>query len=397
VYRWPTNRIRESEKATEQTEYLYIMEDPDSGRQHEGKIVVGGFPDNSAISRYDGIVSIDTSSTNVGVDFPVGTESAPVNNLTDARKIADARILRKFNIRGSLTGGHFYLPQQAYDGFLFSADDNAVIDLNGQSFNQAVFLGLDIKGDAAGSSFKTVGGRILGVQNVNLTRCITTGFKGRTRLFPGEHIFDRCFSGEAGADATAIFDLKEPGVHEIGLRSWPGGVEFYNSTNDENRISIDEVAGQVILGGSNTATAGTKIFTLRGVGRFINTGIDESIVEREGYIGLGSVATDTFVEGVVYVGETSGTVGTDFPIGTLSNPCQNVTDAISIANFRNISQIRIIEGGSYNIDDGVTIPDGFIIKANDPRSISLNIKSSNIVNSCTFDSIAMSGNFEFLT
>jgi hypothetical protein len=122
VFRWATANI--TTPHTEFTELLYIMTDTTTGRTHKGKLVVGGFPSESAFRRYLNVVTIDvvngTPLTTPGVfEFPIGTPDTPVNNEADARTIADFLGILSYQ----LINGSSISIDSNYDGWSFAGKD----------------------------------------------------------------------------------------------------------------------------------------------------------------------------------------------------------------------------------------------------------------------------------
>jgi len=68
TYTWPSSNI--SEPSLVSVQYLYIMSDVVTGRVQKGKFTVGGFPDDSARSRYHEHVHISPDGTAL---TPIGT------------------------------------------------------------------------------------------------------------------------------------------------------------------------------------------------------------------------------------------------------------------------------------------------------------------------------------
>lgn len=103
---------------------------------------------------YSGVY-VDSVNGVSGTDWPIGTPSCPVDNLTDAITIAAARKTTTFQIRDS--SGNLVIPAtmngyvfvgRSCVGFLTGLDQ---IDLNEQNSNNCTFINLVVKGDANGS------------------------------------------------------------------------------------------------------------------------------------------------------------------------------------------------------------------------------------------------------
>lgn len=187
LYVWPTSNI--TTQPTVKTEFIYVMQDTVTGQIQEGKIVLGGFPDQSAISRYESMVHIDPANgvplTTPGVfEFPIGTPGTPVSNVTDARTIADFLGVRQYHVNGAitLTANH--------DNWTFAGEEprQDIITVNpGVTTDDSSFSRIGIRGTLSGTISAsecligpTVGGTI-GVAGV-FTDC---GFQGVIELADG--------------------------------------------------------------------------------------------------------------------------------------------------------------------------------------------------------------------
>jgi type 1 fimbria pilin len=178
VFRWRSSDI--TTQPTEYTEYLFVMTDNTpvvgTGRTQKGKIIVGGYPSDSAKRRFNGRVWIDTGSGNSGTGFPTGAEDKPVDNLADAVLIAAEEDLTAYNLRGSiqLTSAHTNWR------FYGVSPEDAIIDVNGQSVAGSEFDRIGIRNAVSGSIscseclIGISGGTVSGLQGT-FTSC---GFDG---------------------------------------------------------------------------------------------------------------------------------------------------------------------------------------------------------------------------
>jgi len=108
VFRYPSSLI--NTQPLVQTEILFIMTRTGGladNRTHIGKIVLGGFTDNSASNLYDGAVTLDEGNLSgnavPGTTYPTGTKAHPSDNPADARLIANREGLRAYDIVGAAT------------------------------------------------------------------------------------------------------------------------------------------------------------------------------------------------------------------------------------------------------------------------------------------------------
>jgi hypothetical protein len=212
---------------TANTEIIYVMDDTVTGQIQEGKIVLGGFPDESAIARYESVVHIDTTGGGVaGTAFPIGTPGTPVDNPTDARTIADALGIRQYHVNGqiTLTANH--------DNWTFAGEEprqDIVVVQAGVSVADSSFDRVGIRGELTGSISAsecligpTVGGT-LGVNGV----FTDSGFSGTIRLAAGA-VFRGLRVNWLDLGGTVI-DFNNPGLTTQFLVICAGNAIFRNA------------------------------------------------------------------------------------------------------------------------------------------------------------------------
>jgi hypothetical protein len=92
-------------------------------------------------------VHIDTIVGTSGTEFPIGTASTPVDNLTDAKAIAIANNIEIFKVRGSIT------LDSTFDRYTFLgyASNTSAVDLNGKSAINSAFISMLVSGQCNGS------------------------------------------------------------------------------------------------------------------------------------------------------------------------------------------------------------------------------------------------------
>lgn len=158
---------------------LYVMTNA-AGRTHAGKLVIGGYPSDSAIRRFQQKVWIDTVAGAAGTAFPLGTPENPVSNVIDARTIANREKLTAYNLRGAIT------LTAAHQNWTFygTAPDDAIVTVQaGVSVAGAEFDRCGIRGDLTGAisciecMIGTSGGFVTGLRGT----FVTCGFDGTIR------------------------------------------------------------------------------------------------------------------------------------------------------------------------------------------------------------------------
>lgn len=211
-------------------------------------------------SSFNGGVSVDTTSAFSGTEFPVGTPEQPVNNLSDALTIANARGLETFFILSSLTLASLNFDNKRFIGFserqtTITLDPSA--SLANAEFTRATITGT-LDGDAALLDC-TVG--TLTFLNGLIKRC---GLQGTVTLGGSSPAaFINCYDSLAGT-GVPIVDMGGSG-QELIVRNYNGAIQINNKTGADD-ASIDVDSGRVIL--DSTVTAGDII--VRGVGTLVD-------------------------------------------------------------------------------------------------------------------------------
>lgn len=223
---------------------------------------------NIQLLRYGGAVHIDPGSPYSGTAFPMGTEEFPVNNQADAISIATTNNINRFHTRRLLT------LSQAYPDWTFVGEgEEAVVQLNGQDVADSEFFNCRVEG--------TLGNGPIGLTNCDIqdiddfegtaTEC---GIETGEITFVGTSSFIRCHSKVPGL-STPIFNLNGSG-YNLEFRAYSGGINLRGFVDAGDKVSIDMIAGQIILDSSNTA--GTA--ALRGVGKLTDNSGAGFIVDR---------------------------------------------------------------------------------------------------------------------
>ncbi len=163
-FRWALSNI--TTPLADFSQILVIMENA-SGRQHDSKIVTGGFPSDLAIQRFQGAIHIDVAAGAAGTAFPLGTPENPVNNVADAKTIATANNVLSYQITGAVT------INTNHDGWEFKGTDpniDIITFAAGNSIIGATFEQLTILGDMSGKMSArdcTIGGTALTVTGID--------------------------------------------------------------------------------------------------------------------------------------------------------------------------------------------------------------------------------------
>ncbi|MCK5613011.1 carboxypeptidase regulatory-like domain-containing protein, partial [Candidatus Pacearchaeota archaeon] len=197
----------------------------------------------------DGAVWIDTNVSNTSTElFVSGTADNPVSTLAAATTIADALGLKRFEI----TSRSMLTLTQAYVGYRFTGPF-ATIDLNGQDVDGAVFSGLIISGDDAGSNATpthyndcTLLGNTLGLHH--LVHCIIEDAMIVSE--PGDVHWFHCSSGIAGIGMPSFDFGASIADTAFSVRDYSGGLEIRNLGQAPTDTMSYEGVGQLQLAAS---------------------------------------------------------------------------------------------------------------------------------------------------
>jgi hypothetical protein len=243
----------------------YVMEDVDTGELREGKFAVGGHPDDIAIARFQGQVFIDTVNGVAGTAYPRGTQEMPVNNLADAKSIADARGIRSYHLH---TGGISLSVGVDHTRWTFEGDDPeddivtivAGTDVASSSFEQVGIRGdLDGRIAARDCAIGVLGSGITtGVQGT-FDNC---AFRGSViEVAPGGVLSStRAFSDEI---LGIIFDLVSTAQTRVLLGEFTGIVSFVNASAGGQVIAVNANGARITTAAS---VGGSAVLLLAGLG-----------------------------------------------------------------------------------------------------------------------------------
>jgi len=239
--------------------------------------------EQSQLNQFHGAIHINTHGFGVpGTAFPIGTEENPVDNIVDARLIADDAGIRKFEFHGHLTLDREY----SHWNFVGISPEQSAVNVNGQSIDSASFEACTINGAIGAPSESPA--RPLFMRDCHLSEAMpVTGLyailvncflDGDVTLANGDFIMFGGGSEVAGSGTPKINRNGTTG--EVNIRAYTGGVELTNFTTGDN-ASFDILSGHFISGITNTA--GTIV--LRGVGKkTITKGSPSSFIDDEGFI-----------------------------------------------------------------------------------------------------------------
>lgn len=215
-----------------------------------------GLTDTSSLqaSAFQGQVALDITSSYAGTDYPIGLRNYPVNNLADAKAIADANGLKTILVLESMTlaAGDFTA------GYIFRGDNpvttTVTVDNPGPNVQNCIFENMRITGTLDGGNVLD-GCDIIGPLNYVNGEIRNCGITGTVTLGGGSQAsFIQCHSEVAGGlpSQTPTIDMGGSGQDMI-VRGWTGGLKVTNYTGG-SAVSMDMHSGQVVV--DSTVTGG---------------------------------------------------------------------------------------------------------------------------------------------
>jgi hypothetical protein len=336
-----------------------------------------------------GAVWINTATGITGTEYPAGTGSDPVNNTTDAQAIADEVGLETIKITDNVTvdvgpdhTNMLWIGRSPRTTHLIIPDSGLATVTGGEYRNML------LTGPLSGGTYIT-SVAMKGVDNFagHAEQCVL-----RADLYPGLSysvrgngagimMLNKCSAVDAfNVGAPAIIDCN--GDSMVAARQFTGEMKIVNKTGTKN-MSIDMVAGTLELG--STVTGACTIY-IRGVGKLIdNSGPNVTIVND---LVDGERQQDMSFDGAVYIDSVNGTSGTRYPQGIQTNPVDNFTDAVTIANLHNITTLHLVSDFTIPASANVT---GFTIEGEGRRLTTVIVDQNATLESCIFRNCYVTG------
>jgi hypothetical protein len=269
-------------------------------------------------SSYGGGVTVDTTSSYSGTEFPVGTPQEPVNNLVDAMAIATERGFTTLFIMGDITldSGLDYSQMQIVGESQTRSEItvSASAQVSGSEFYNAY-----VKGTLDGNA-KLMDCLIADLDYVSgiIEQCVLD--EGTVLLSGTDALFLDCWCAVPDGTNPPTIDMGGSGT-SLAMRNYNGCVKVENKSGADG-VSIDLNSGEVEL--DATVTNGT--ITIRGVGKLTDNSVGATVVSDNLLQGDAVTADAVWTEAIADHESVSGSVAEVFAF------------------------VRDIEGGRWKID-----------------------------------------------
>jgi hypothetical protein len=330
-------------------------------------------------SSFQGGVTIDQANGTAGQAYPAGTRQSPVNNLTDAKFIADLRGFDKFFVKGTFT----FDVADTIDGF----------ELQGESFTRTV-INLTSAATIENCKFSNaaISGSLDGGNDVFSCRVGSLDYidgviydseleVGTITLGGTQADFVRCYSGVAGGgpSQTPVLDLGGTGTSLV-IRDYHGGLTLTNYTSGTDPASIDLSSGRITF--DSTISAGQ--FAVRGVG-FVEDNSTGTAIIKSQILDANQINLANY-EGSVWIDPSTSNTGTEYPVGSPAAPVNNGADAQTIATQLALYNLTI--RGNTTITSTHT---NMKFWGRSPRTTQLTIDSAATLSGCEFELLLLTG------
>ena len=340
-----------------------------------------GLISNAAIefSSFNGAVTIDAINGVTGTVFPKGTAQAPVNNVQDAKLIADTRGITRFNIVGNFT---------------FTTGDNVEnFEIYGINPNKttltfeagALTYGVDIFNATVQGIFDNLATfedcRLLDIEMVEgyAYRCLMAGTFVVSGT--GQTAFIDCWDGIVSNGTYPVIDCGGAG-RNISIKNWHGDIKIINKTGtDDMEINMNS-GGTVLI--DSTVTNGLVRCT--GSMKVIDNSVSPAVVDIKEVAFPELTQYAAFENNSIWIDETSPYSGMKFPTGTQQRPVNNDQDAHHISIIYNIKNFRVL--GALTINGAHSDSKIF---GKSPRFTQITIGPTATFSNCEFESLFITG------
>jgi len=340
-----------------------------------------GLISNQAIeySSFGNAVHINENSGVTGTEFPKGTPQSPVNNMADAKLIADLRGFNTIRVSGNFTFG---LGDDLENFLIFGQNPNkSLLTFQSGALTQDVDLhNATVQGDFDNQA-TFVDCRLLDINFVQgfADRCVLAG----TFVLSGsgETGFYDCFDGYAQESILPIIDCGGSG-RNVSIRNYQGDLKLVNKTGPEFVEINGNSGGTITL--DSTISNGTVRLT--GLLKVDDSSVAPAIIDISEVSFPDLAQYSAFEENSVWLDESSGFSGTKFPTGTARQPVNNDADAQVIAEDFAHFNIHIDAAATINANhSNIT----FIGRS--PRNTQLTIAGTSSLSGCEFKTMLLTG------
>lgn len=211
-------------------------------------------------------VVIDVINGVSGTTYPIGTLQKPVNNLADAKFIANLRGFNTFFVKGTLTiGATDNVNLFTFDGL--GQENTAVVLTSGCTTSKTSFRNLSISGRQNGEThyFKCDINELTNVHCV-FDSCRLIGPMRMHQSYADTTVLINCYTGDV-AGQTFVVDLTNSPCH-MTFQNFYGKMQFTNMNKPTaGVVTVNMGAGKVLI----DSTCVTGAIKVRGTGELLDS------------------------------------------------------------------------------------------------------------------------------
>lgn len=246
--------------------------------------IAGSFGED--LTLFANAVYLDPTSSNTGTAYPTGTVLEPVNNLADAKSIANNHGFTKIKVFDDIT----ITNTDNVNDIILEGQKAKLVNVtvnSGASTINTTFINVKINGALDGidrvinSEIDAITGFNGTIINSVINSSITLGGSKHTDILS-------CYSGIPGV-STPIIDMGGTG-NSLSLRDYNGGIELQNKSGADS-VSVDMSSGNIIL--NSNVTNGT--LTLRGTASLTDNSVGATVIT-EGLTNPKTISDQVWIE-----------------------------------------------------------------------------------------------------
>lgn len=215
---------------------------------------------------YNGIIHLNSIIGVAGSDYPVGTLAQPVNNISDAKKIAIQYGIQRIHIRGPVV-----IDEDLEEFVIYGGNLTDIVTIQNVSCDKTTFAQVLLEGSYTG---EIAGDNCIlnsGLTGMNgyFQYC---GFAGNLIFSPNANcVLNDCHSQVPGMNSPALY--LDEGV-QLSVRKYSGGLAVYDAKNGVEatleflvgncRLLTGNTGGTIVVRGLATLTdntSGTNVIT----------------------------------------------------------------------------------------------------------------------------------------
>lgn len=311
---------------------------------------------------YRGTIYVNSASIYSGIEYPVGTEAQPVNNIQDAIELSKKYNIHKLYIRGSFTISED-LTGYSIEGNVMSTQ---LTFSQGAICRGAEFLKVSISGHMCGGNLLIQQSMVSDLYNV-AGAIHESGITGTIQIADKKTLsLIQCVSLNPGSN-NPVIDMRFNSDTFLNLRSYTGGINIINCDTTDSVGTLDFVAGKCFL----DSTCSSGFLGIKG-SVFVTDNSTGTLVDKLAINSMGNIVTaDVDLSGI--------------PMDVWSYVSRSLTEEVELLPSQSAKIDQILAKISSTIDANIkSVNDIAVTSVDDFKAdvsgISLNVNPADIWN-----------------